>query len=1573
MAGVFLALWSLLAQAAIDDGLVGYWSFDACNVRDDSGNRFSGRTIGNPRCVSGVQGSAFEFDGNDFIRIPDVPVTPTRHSYALWFRPAVDLDRDSPRQDLLYADTDAEEIPQRRGRPHITLNHDADGKIGFHPRIMTESGDVVTSNDIESTTDMWRADLWYHEAFTWDGRTFRTYIDGELQQTENLQSGMSFVYEGIVLAIRGDETFAFTGSLDEVRMYDRVITASEVRALADREFFSLTLTAEGEGDGGVQIDPPDIVCQDRCTEDYADGAFVTLTALPDDGSTFVGWDGGGCSGTAPCRVTMDRTRSVRATFDVLAFALTVRTPGNGNGTVTSEPAGIDCDDTCSHRFDPDTVVELTAVAEDDSVFIGWSGSGCEGTDTCTVTMSRNRTVRANFIRLFPLAVTLGGTRDGRVTSEPAGIDCGDDCEAIYESDTRVTLTATPGPTSSFGRWSGGGCSGSDPECRVNVNRARNIEAVFDLLRFRLRVRKTGSGSGRIISEPRGVNCGGDCGQTYDIGTVVTLTATPESNSVFLGWEGGECSGTDTCAVTMTEALTVTARFERLFTLTVAKNRLREADGTVSSTPIGIACGDTCEQPFLNGTTVTLSATPGVNARFVSWQGDACSDEAPTCTVQMDRDRTITATFAPVQFPLHVTKNGTGTGTVSSTPAGVDCGDVCSHPFDIGTAVTLTATPDSDSAFIAWGGACLGATTCTVTMTASNQVTATFERMYPLSLNKIRNGDGDGVVTSSPAGINCGAACQAAFLNQATVTLSAVPDVDTHFVGWGGDTCSGVDPCTVIMTAARTVTATFDNPPPVAVAGVDQIVDEGSIVRLHGALSTDFNAAIERYQWSQLSGPTVVLSNVSASQVTFTAPPVLQDGAVLDFMLEVFDRRGVSSTDRVLVNVLDTNIPPLAEAGADQVVEERTLVTLDGSQSSDLDGTLTHTIWTQVAGVPVLLSDPTAVQPTFMSPIVGLNANFAPGDTLPGFLLLHQPQGSVADVQAQGDYAESQWSVMLTRALTTPDVEGDVQFDLTDPDRVYPFSIAYLDNTGAAPPQAAAAAVMATQDTRPYTLGNARSRADLLAQPETPVDCASFTGPLLVTQPNDPDVVPAMTLRAAYDEINVYLCVVAPDPNGVADELKSLWTFLGSQPTPWEQKPASVNIMGGAPETFDEDRIAIWWNINAQDFNTEGCFALCHNQRMQSRNADGRADLWHWQAARSHPAGFATDERLDPNLVNCPEQPCRQPDTAHLPIAFANQRRVDSTVYPAFITPERPDAALRFLFADQLPPACPSDTCALAMPATLFGDVLQFDLTVIDDGELADTDRVSIAIIESGNRDSDADGIINDIEDLAPNGGDGNGDGVPDRRQARVASLPNLVDGAYITLMSEPGTALVDVRPVANPSPGTVPPGFIFPVGFQAFVVRGLAPGDATTVTLLLPPHVVPETYYKFGATAARPTPHWYAFRSDGITGAEMLNDRVHLHFVDGQLGDDDLVINGEIFDPGAVAVAALSSPAPPVTPITLPPGGAGGGGCTLTPEASMGYHLITRSRRHCHLSELASAGRVTGYAITLARHLRARL
>lgn len=77
--------------------------------------------------------------------------------------------------------------------------------------------------------------------------------------------------------------------------------------------------------------------------------------------------------------------------------------------------------------------------------------------------------------------------------------------------------------------------------------------------------------------------------------------------------------------------------------------------------------------------------------------------------------------------LGVSKAGTGSGSVTSAPAGIDCGATCSADFSQGSSVTLTATPSPGSAFGGWSGGCVGtSTTCTVSMSAAQTATATFE-------------------------------------------------------------------------------------------------------------------------------------------------------------------------------------------------------------------------------------------------------------------------------------------------------------------------------------------------------------------------------------------------------------------------------------------------------------------------------------------------------------------------------------------------------------------------------------------------------------------------------------------------------------------------------------------------------------------------------------------------------------------------------------------------------------------------------------------------------------------------------
>jgi aryl-phospho-beta-D-glucosidase BglC (GH1 family) len=149
------------------------------------------------------------------------------------------------------------------------------------------------------------------------------------------------------------------------------------------------------------------------------------------------------------------------------------------------------------------------------------------------------------------------------------------------------------------------------------------------------------------------------------------------------------------------------------------------NGTVTSSPAGINCGSTCTANYPSGTSVTLAAAVASGSTFAGWSG-ACTGTG-TCTVSMTAARSVTATFnsSVTTFALSVTKAGPGSGTVTSSPAGINCGGTCAANYSSGTAVTLTAAVASGSTFTGWSGACTGTGTCTVSMTAARSVTATF--------------------------------------------------------------------------------------------------------------------------------------------------------------------------------------------------------------------------------------------------------------------------------------------------------------------------------------------------------------------------------------------------------------------------------------------------------------------------------------------------------------------------------------------------------------------------------------------------------------------------------------------------------------------------------------------------------------------------------------------------------------------------------------------------------------------------------------------------------------------------------
>ena len=187
-------------------------------------------------------------------------------------------------------------------------------------------------------------------------------------------------------------------------------------------------------------------------------------------------------------------------------------------------------------------------------------------------------------------------------------------------------------------------------------------------------------------------------------------------------------------------------------------------------------------------------------------------------------------------------------------------------------------------------------------------------------------------------------------------------------------------------------------------------------------------------------------------------------------------------------------------------------------------------------------------------------------------------------------------------------------------------------------------------------------------------------------------------------------------------------------------------------------------------------------------------------------------------------------------------------------------------------------------------------------------------------DGDADGISDAEEDAGPNGGDGNNDNQQDSDQENVATFHTQDGTNYITLESAAGTTLADCSAVSIPGEPGAPSGVTFPYGFIEFTINGAGAGGATTLILYLPAGANINTYWKYGPTS---NPNWYEFmyESSTQTGAVINGNKVTLHFVDGQRGDDDITANGIIIDQGGAGTFTSSG------------GGSsddgGGGGCFI--------------------------------------------
>jgi uncharacterized repeat protein (TIGR02543 family) len=268
--------------------------------------------------------------------------------------------------------------------------------------------------------------------------------------------------------------------------------------------------------------------------------------------------------------------------------------------------------------------------------------------------------------------------------------------------------------------------------------------------------------------------------TYYEGKEITITATANENYRFKEWTGDVPSGHDKdnpLTITMDGNKSITASFIRQYKLTIAAGIGGTTD-PVSGT-----------YTYDSGTQVSIAAIPNTGYRFSGWSGDATGTTNPIA-VTMDSNKSIAANFIR-QYTLTIA-TGTG-GTTDPVPG--------TYIYDLGTEVSVKATPNTGYRFDKWTGDITGTTNpITITMDGNKSISAGFTRQYKLTI-----ATGSGGTTDPAPGTYT-------YDSGAQVSVKAMPNSGYQFSGWSGSVSGTTNPITITMDADKSVTASFTEIP-----------------------------------------------------------------------------------------------------------------------------------------------------------------------------------------------------------------------------------------------------------------------------------------------------------------------------------------------------------------------------------------------------------------------------------------------------------------------------------------------------------------------------------------------------------------------------------------------------------------------------------------------------------------------------------------------------------------------------------------------------------------------------------------
>jgi len=342
--------------------------------------------------------------------------------------------------------------------------------------------------------------------------------------------------------------------------------------------FGLLVTSAGTGGGAVASSPSGISCGSTCFAPYTSGAVVTLTATPNGNSTFTGWSGGGCSGAGACQVTMNAAQSVTATFTAISLpgapTGATATAGNGQATVSFTAPASNGGGAITSYTVTSTPGNFTASGSSSPITITGLTNGAAYTFTVAATNAAGTGPASDPSNsVTPVgppgaptgATATAGDRQATVSFTAPSSDGGSPITSYTVTSTpgNFTATASSSPITVTGLTAGASYTftvTAANAAETGPASAPSGSVTPFLTSYSLSV--TVIGNGTVDSSPgTDIACGGStCNQMFTSDAVLTLTATPASGYSFTGWTGN-CYGTGSCVVTMSQALSATATFQ----------------------------------------------------------------------------------------------------------------------------------------------------------------------------------------------------------------------------------------------------------------------------------------------------------------------------------------------------------------------------------------------------------------------------------------------------------------------------------------------------------------------------------------------------------------------------------------------------------------------------------------------------------------------------------------------------------------------------------------------------------------------------------------------------------------------------------------------------------------------------------------------------------------------------------------------------------------------------------------------------------------------------------------------------